>query len=511
MKPDRLLYLSAHQMTAYRIHAGEPVREQTFATTESGYAEFASYLEQQGNSVFSLLVNVPEEGFQIETIPFLQGKDRRALIARKLAQFFFTARLTAALSLGHARTRRRNERVMLCALTNNDYFAPWLKAIAEREIALAGIHSLPLLAPSFLKKQHLEDTHCLLLTLQDRSIRQSYIGKGELHFSRLSPLHDEHAEAMAHACYAETLKLQQYLTSQRLIEHQQPLTTFVLAHRSAWPTLQKLCTDSETIHYVLLDIDACARKIGLATPLRDSFCEPVFLHQIATAPPAVQFADPGLRHSYHLRRVDAVLYRIGAFFLALAVLCSEKLLFDTFSLAREGDRLQNEALLDRQRYAEIVKTFPSIPLDNESLRRVIDRHAELEEKSSSPTPIYHEISRALQKNPPVEIDRIEWKIGQSTPPNNSGRQPFAATTGQDEEHTAVYGHLQLPSAAHPRQILNALDAFVAALKSRGDLRVEVLQRPFDIESAKPLKGDDTTMQDNKPRTFIVRLLRKSGS
>ena len=159
MKPDRLLYLSAHQMTAYRWYSGILANEGTFAATDSGYGEFASYLGQHRKSVFSVLVNASEEGFQIETIPFLQGANRRAVITRKLGQLFFNATLTTSASLGYTKEQRKDERILLAALTNNDFFAPWLDAITRTGIALAGVFSVPLLSSLLLKKLKLDDDH----------------------------------------------------------------------------------------------------------------------------------------------------------------------------------------------------------------------------------------------------------------------------------------------------------------------------------------------------------------
>lgn len=152
MKTRRLLYLSAHQATALRWQAGVLVGEGLFEATEAGHQQFAAYLAKHSESLFALLVNVAEEGFQIETIPFLQGADRKAIIDRKFGQLFFNAKLTASLSLGREKSRRKDERIMLAALTNNDFFAPWLQAINEAGVALSGLYSLSLLGPALFRK-----------------------------------------------------------------------------------------------------------------------------------------------------------------------------------------------------------------------------------------------------------------------------------------------------------------------------------------------------------------------
>ena len=116
MRSRHLLYLSAHQMTACRWQAGVLADEASFDNSEAGQQAFAGYLAAHAKSIFSILANVADEGFHLETIPFLRGADRTAIIARKLGQFFFNAPLTTSISLGHEKSRRKDERILLACL-----------------------------------------------------------------------------------------------------------------------------------------------------------------------------------------------------------------------------------------------------------------------------------------------------------------------------------------------------------------------------------------------------------
>ncbi len=122
MKPRRLLYLSAHQMTAFVWRSGEVMSEGAYSATADGHQQFAAYLAQYPSSVFSLLVNVSEEGFHVESIPFLRGADRKLVIERKLGQLFFNRALTTSLSLGYEKSKRKDERVLLAALNDAESF-----------------------------------------------------------------------------------------------------------------------------------------------------------------------------------------------------------------------------------------------------------------------------------------------------------------------------------------------------------------------------------------------------
>ena len=86
-----------------------------------------------------MLANVAEEGHELETIPFLQGADRKALITRKLGQHFLGSPLATAISLGYEKSKRKNEKLLLSALTNPAHFEPWLKCL-RRSRRRAGRH-----------------------------------------------------------------------------------------------------------------------------------------------------------------------------------------------------------------------------------------------------------------------------------------------------------------------------------------------------------------------------------
>lgn len=510
MKPNRLLYLSAHHMTAYSWQSGVLTHEGLFAATKAGHQEFSAYLVQHHKSVFSMLVNISEEGFQIETIPFLQGANRKAIIARKLGQLFFNATLATSQSLGYVKEKRKDERIMLAAFTNADFLTPWLTAITNAEAALSGIFSLALLASPLLKKLQLDQDPCLLLTVQDQSVRQSYYEKGELHFSRLTPLQNSSIGGIAQTFSSETLKLQQYLASQRMIGRDQQITAHILAHHSALKTIQNSCVNTETIHFNILDIDTCAKQTGLKTQPLDSHCEQIFLNLLATSPPRTQFANDTLRHNYHLAQIRFFLRAFGALALLGCLLFSGKLLWETLTLTQEAQELRSETEQTLQRYNAIIKTLPPIPTDNETLRRLMDRYAELSNKSADPAGLYREISRALQTAPAVNLDSIDWRIGgsESASVSNAGQKASANAVPDDSESAIVRGTLKSAGNANPRQLLSTFNHLVEALKTNPNLKVDVLQRPLDIESGKSLKGSDIALNDEKPHSFSIQITRK---
>lgn len=512
MSPRRLLYLGTHQLAAFLWRAGVLTEEGTFEATEAGRQGFARYLAANAKSIFALLANVSEEGFHIEMIPFLRGADRTAIVSRKLGQLFFNSTLTTSVSLGHEKSRRKDERILLAALTNHEFFAPWLAAIAAAQVALAGVYSLPMLGPVLLRKLGITDERCLLLTIQDHSIRQSYLEKGQLHFSRLTSLQNSSIGGIAQTFATEARKLQQYLVSQRLIGRQQPINAYLVAHGNAINAVEHSCVDSETLSFTIFDIEDCAQRCGLDTLPMDSRCERLFLHLLAIDPPGAQFASDQQRHDYHLWVVRSALQGVGAVTLLACLLWAGKQSFDAYQLNREVAVVSDETALARQRYEAIVKTFPPIPTSNDNLRRVVDRYVELEKGSRSPEHLWREISRALQAVPAVELDALDWKITTA----KASRQPAVGeakpgeTPAVDSETALLRGTLRLGQESNPRQVLAVFNRLLEALRRNPKLEVEVLQQPFDVESGKSLKGGDAAVEDDQPRSFKLQIRRALG-
>ena len=515
MKAQRLLYLSAHQMAAYHWHAGTLVCEEIFSGTETGLQQFAIYLAKNVRSTFSLLANVADEGFHIETIPFLRGTDRKAVIERKLGQAFFNAPLTASRSLGHEKSRRKDERILLAALTNSAFFQPWLEVIRKSEVALAGIFSLPLLTPFLLKKFHLDGGPCLLLTVQDQSLRQNYIENGELRFSRLTSLQHSSIGSIAQTFSSESMKLQQYLASQRLIARNQPITAHLLAHPDIAKVIQNSCIDTPTIRYNVMDITECARRSGLKTIPVDTHGEGLFLHLLATVPNAIQFAPDDLRHAFHIDRLRWQLRGLGVLSLIGCLLFSAKLFYDAHEISGEAAALRTESALTRQRYNDIVATFPIVPTDNETLKRTMDRYMAQEKRSTLPNGFYREVSIALHAEPAIELDSLEWKIGgaENESNSNAGGKSTQGTwiVPEDSEGLVLGGTVRLGANPTPRQLLATFNRFVDKLKSNPAWHVDVIQQPVDLESGKSLRIGDSSVEDSKPRTFSLNITRKIGS
>jgi hypothetical protein len=505
MTQRHLLYLSAQQLSAFPWKGGRLGVQTSFPATTEGLAAFHEYLQSRQDHLFYLLLNIADEGFQFETIPFLQGRDREVVLKRKLGQYFFATNLSLALRLGFDKGRRKDERLLLAGFTNAQAISPWISVLQSLDVVLAGIYSQALLGSRLLKKLKVADGPCLLLTLQDHSLRQSFYDEGELHFSRLSPLHDSSIGGISQALATEAAKMHQYLVSQRQIARGQPLKALALVHPQAAKSVAAASAGNPAIELQVLTTDEAARAIGLNAGLADSRSEVLFLHLLATQPPPQQFADRELRHNYRIWQLKKALSSGGLLVLLACLLFAGKHFYDASRLQEQTAQIQAEAAQASQRYNDVARTFPPLPLDNETLRQVINRYQTLEQQSGTPLDLYRALSRGLEAAPQVDVDAIAWQRG-ALP----GTPVAAGNNLPGDESALVKGAIPTGPQTNPRQVLALFERFLTALRRDPQLQVTVQQQPFDVESGKALKGGsgESTPARPEPRPFAILITRR---
>ena len=511
MTARRLLYLDSQRLSAYAWRQGRLQPEGTFENRADDLARFAEYLRLNAASQYQLLANLAEEGHEIETIPFLQGQDRAALIARKLGQHFLGTPFATAIPLGYEKSQRKNEKLLLTALTNPAAVEPWLEALRDAEVALAGLYTVAQLGGRLLAKLGRPTRRALLLTCQDHSVRESLILDGQTVFSRLVSLADSSIAGIAARYSSEAAKLHQYLVGKRLLSRSDTLPVFAVAHPVATGAVRQACVDTPQLAFDIIDSHFAARQIGLKSFPDDSRCELLFLQLLAAAPPRQQLAPAIYRHGHRIGQIRAGLLALGGIGLFASALFAAQLLYDAHELRDEARTLAASEAEMNWRYREITATFPQLSIDNETLRRVTDRQNRLLAEQRLPDAAFRMVSRALGEAPNVQVDAIEWSAGEKVLPavGQGGAQlPSPAMPGS--ESIVLRGSIRLGPASTTRQVLATFEHFVDSLRIDRGNEVTVTKQPFEIESGRPLRGSDVEEEGAGQRNFVIQIQRRSA-
>lgn len=507
MPERRILFLDATRLTAYR-GSGALEPEGSFAADAAGIEAFGAYLAHHRNSVFSLLADVADEGFQAEDIPFTSGRDRQSIITRKLAQFFYGTPFSAALSRGRLKTGRRDERLLMLALTRPQQFEPWLELMREMQSILAGIYTLSQVT------QHLVPAaappQMLLVTQTHGGLRQTFFADRQLRFSRLTPLATGSAQESAVATSIESAKMHQYLSGQRLIDRGRPLATRVLAHPAQIAALRERCRDSSVLQFEFVDLLQEAKRLGLKAPIPDSRAEMLFCHLLAQKTPGEQLAPPQDRQFYRLWQTRFALKAASAVIFAGGLLFAAKQGLELWHTQDITERLQQQSRLDQQRYDAMLQALPKVPLSTENLRAFVDRYVQVEKRAQGPAPLLIQLSKSLDAFPAISLDQVEWKVAEmlDAVPSGPNLPPASpALAGGPYAQIIATARLPLGMVGDQRGQLALVADFAKHLGAQAGTQALILQPPVDTQSGKTLKSGDEKSAPEAPK-FSFRLTRK---
>jgi hypothetical protein len=507
----RLLYLDSQRLSAYLWRQGKLELEGRFEAGPESLGRFTEYLTAQRGSVFRMLVNAGDEEHAEEVIPFVQGRDRKALISRKLAQHFPGSTMSTVVSLGYEKGQRRNERLLLSALTNPGTLELWLDCFRASDAALAGIHTIAQLGSVLLRKLGRKPPRALLLTWQDHTIRESYIAGSHVVFSRMAPLTDSSIAGLASRFAGEAIKLHQYLAGQRMINRHEPLPAFLIAHPLALPAIRQACAASGLLAFDFIDSHDAARRIGLQDRPDSSNVELLYLHLLATSPPSQQFASEASRRDYHIARNRSGILALGAVALFGGLLFAGRNLIEISQVSEEATELVTSEAELNWRYREITATFPKLAIDNETLRRVTQRQSELLRSQRLPDQAFRLVSRALDEAPHIQLDALEWSNG--NPAAKPGATPAivgGAGAADDSESIIVRGTVRHGPASTARQTLATFEHFVELLRVDRNTTVSVRKQPLDIDPGQALRSGELDDETRHARDFIVAIVRKAA-
>jgi hypothetical protein len=525
MPAKRLLYFSSSQVSAFGWNAGTLTQDAVFASGEEAMPEFGKYVAGAPHALYYLLVDIVEEDFHQELIPYVRGGDRRTLLRRKLAQRYRDVSLALTASLGYETGPRREENILFASFTNTQPLQPWLAMLNSQKARVVGVYSPPLLAPPVAKRIGFAQKRFLLVSRQQAGMRQSFVDDGQIRFSRLGHIEGEDMAQRAQALAVETGRLQQYLTNMRMLARDGgALDVIVIAPDEALAEFQAACVNTPQTNYnVISSSDACKRA-GLKASPEDLLAERLFLHTLAVSPPSQQFADDQHRRYFNLWRARIFSYATGAATFTFCVLLAALRLLDLYSVqSQAGADQQQERRLNDQ-YTRLQAQFQKTPTSTENLKGLVRNYIALEKQSVSPEKMFVELSKALAVVPQIELDRIEWQIGldikraadlsqpAKSPPATAA--PAAAVASGESpvfEVVQLNGRVNAAQASDYRNITILVNQFVAALRARPGVEVTSTQLPFDLTAEKSISGDIGAVRETEVPRFTVIFNRRVGS
>ena len=506
--------------------------------SETALGEFDHYLKTVPNTPVYMLVDVVEEEYRQDTMPHVIGADRRALIERKLTRLIRGTPYHHAVVQGRETEGRRDDRVLLTALTNPDLLAPLIDLFGRNKVPLAGIYSLPILSGQLLPKLGAKDANVLLVTMHGASgLRQTFFRDQELKVSRLAKMPRLGTVPYAAHVLGELDKVRRYLNSLRLIARDAPLSVYILSSGDLLADLKEQCRDSDQLRYVLTDIADLGRRLGISGALTTPYSDALFAQLLLQNRPKNQYATRGDTSYYGLYRSRAALIGIAGLMLLSSSVWSGFQFIEGVSLRQQALDASQKAKFYEARYEIARQHLPTTPVPPESIARAVELVDTFGQYKATPLDLLLEVSKALQGFDTVQIDRIDWLASTNPEASVQGGKDVAP---QDPGLVQQLGNLIAPraqqAAANPspaayryyhiaeiggridpftgdfRAALDTVNRLAESLRVRtGMQQVRVLALPLDISSSAKLQGsadEETKAQEAK---FSLRVVMGVGN
>ena len=496
-----VVYCTAAERRVLRCSGGRLRFEAVFTADEIGRAAFRKYLQRRDGAIATLVADVAGEEYHEEQIPWLRGRDRGAVLRRRLAQRYPDARLAAALSLGRAGNALRKERVLLASFADTRQFAPWLDALGASRVQLAGVYSTALFAPALAGKRAAQ---CIVASVHSSGLRACFLERGQLRFARFEALASSGTDDFAARVHAGIARLAEYLgTLRALPADARALPLIVIAGAAQRVSLERSLAADERFALRFEPLDEAARRLGVRGAPTELGAEQLALALAVTHPPREQFARAEDRLGFVQWRLQRALLAAGALGFAACAGYAGVHAFEALEVRDQVRALRLEALQATQRYERLAAAFPATPTSAENLKLTVRELRRLAARSAPPEAALAHVAGALEQCPQVALDALEWSVGPAAASGATVADALAQTIEISARVVAAPG-------ADVRAVHAEIQRFAAALQAGLGWRVVRSQLPLDVTPQGTLKGGSDAAAGNESARFVIAIARPLG-
>ncbi len=461
---SRILLLGAGGASLCQLQGRRVVSMTLLGADAAAPGRFLAQLRSAPNLPTTLLLDLVEEEFRPDRLPRLPYRDRRAVLERRLAaQFRDTSR-----RLQVAGPSRRD--VLHAGLGRPERLSPWLAALADADVPLRGIHSLPLVCTGLLRRLGLQRGAWLLLgRTQVGGLRQSFFRDGKLLLSRLVPLAPGFDAGEDGALGEELDQMRRYLARHALVPLETPLPVALLADPALMPLGEVLARDPRIRPLRLFNTLAVAGALGVPDALAAAGMDALAASLVAHRPPAAQYATALELAPFRraLRRTWGA--RAGLAGLAAAALVGASLTAQGLALARRTDVLAAETARDRQALIELARTLPPALVAPDQMAPLLALASHLAAEKATPEAWLSGLSPHLGHLGGLHWTSLDWQARDPGAPAGTRQGSVAELRGEVKAFSGDY-----------RSALAQVEALATALGAAAGVEtVTVLESPLD--------------------------------
>ena len=501
----RVLLIEANGVTLLRWQRGSLRLFAQYSQSAEDFVRFENLLHTESKVPFIIVMDCIEEDFRLESFAHVTGADRVKMLERKLSFAFRSTPYKIARVVGREKDGRKDDRVLLTALTKPELVDPWIARILKEKLAILCVTSaaymMELLAVSLQLKSL---PHVLLVNIEaGTGMRQTYLQKGRVIFSRLTPITERNQDDMQGMLQQQSVQTRKYLERIKQIPYDTLLPVHVLAFHELNFEPAEAAT-SDLLSFKVSQVEALVPN------------ESLLLEDLAPGPLSVSlvqamrgkglnnvYAQPAQRRFHLLNNMTKAMYASAATILLSVVVFVAPTISETISLwEQEADTLQRTQPL-MQQYEQLRASFPETPIESSTMALVAETHDLLLSQVHDPQEMLQAIGSVLLTIPRIKLSEIEWELLPlpPTPEELAAFGGFTESTLSPLQTAVLAGRTEL-KATVSGSVLGAEDfrtaredmlSFISQLETSHGYRINQLEMPIEVRAdiaVTTLVGDD---------------------
>ncbi|PCJ85219.1 MAG: hypothetical protein COA54_11750 [Thiotrichaceae bacterium] len=519
----RLFYFTGYRLSVLYWKGKELVGSSSFEPTKAGLDNFRNYLLQTENIAGMFLVDVIEEDFRNEKIPHVSSKDRRAIIGRLIDRYYRASQDYCYNEvIGREKTGRKDDIVLLGAMTNPQLMQPWLSIIDECEVPLSGIWTLPIVSKKLLKILK-ATSGCVLLVSQqvNSNVRQTLFRDGKIVFSRQSIVNQDINDIsnIGELAEPEVNRTIEFIRAQNLVSRDEAINLHILGSAEQLGSLQRSFKQNDLQTVTIHSISEVQEKLGLKG-IGGKFSDVIFAWLCSNQGMAFSHYGPAQIFSrYRNKMVATALYVASIAVVVTAILVTESNVSKALEYEKSVTLLKREENNYKNLYSKKFKDFEDV-FQNAGIMNAAVQLANKIKVNSATSPLDFLIKLSdiliLEKGDELHIDKIEWQavnINKKFAKTNSAN----FTANLPVKHAAIITGRIDASEHNYRESIEHIESIVNSLKANVYIEdVVAIKMPVDLRSESKFateSGVDINQRATKESSgvFTLKVIMKASN
>jgi hypothetical protein len=530
----RIFYFSGHRLTVFHWNRKVLAGACSFEPNEEGYEKFRQYLESSEKIPASMLLDVIEEDFRKDVIPHVYGKDRGAVITRLLDRHYRSSmQYTYSELQSRQKHGRKDDEVLLAAITNPELVRSWLRIIEACDVPLSGILSLPLISKAMLPVIGARKGYVLLVSQQVNSnLRQTFFKNGKLVSSRQSVINQDAGDISNIGLHArpEVERTLTFIRNQFQLEDDDVINVHILGSDAQINSLESTFLSDQFNSYHVHRINDIQHKLGIKG-LPDRFADALYSW--------ITLNRSGIKSHYgnktefmrfYYALASNVLYASSVFVVLVSLIMIESNISEGISYKESTGLLQEQTNEFRRVYNDKYQAYEELFSTAKLMDMAVGMVDQIE-KNSQVTPLDFMLALSDLVSRPeigrIYIDKIEWSTRQvDGNKRNKSRDaaddeveyvPTNVTSPSEILHVAVVtGRIPVVYNNY-RETVNRIDNIITTLSSSERVEnVSAISLPVEVRPEKKfasetraLPADEKDDKRNKGGQFSLEVVMKA--